>query len=389
MGCHSIKLKIEPSILKYARFCSGYNVSEVAKKAGIEEEELQKIETDKLEISISKLKKLASVYKMPLAYFLLEKTPKDAILPDNFRVIYSSENYGFTPGVMLAIRNARYVQSIINNLSEKEFKYDFKEISINYNVEEAAKYFRSLIKVPFEEQIKWSDPAVALRNWKNAIEKINIFILQSSLPKENISAFCLADQLPYVVFLNSAEHENRRLFSLFHEIAHILMHFSGICTVDDFSYNTYEYIKIEKFCNQFAASLLVPYEEFISNQNVQELKKIPFSDWKDENIEKIARKFKVSREVIYRRLVTVGILKEKRYEEKRRELIRGFESYNKKYKKNKNLRIPEYVKIISKNGKAYSSFILDNLHSNRITLNDAAQYLNTNSRHISKVDFNI
>lgn len=388
MSGKSFKVKIEPDILKYARYHSGYSLQEVSKKSGIKKEIIDSYEKQVDEISIAKLKKLANIYKIPLAYFFLKKIPKDVVLPKDFRIIYSSEENELPPSVMLAIRRARYVQSIIQELSQEEIKYDFNKINENNNIEKSASEFRKLLNVSIEDQHKWIVSSTALKNWKEAIESLHIYILQQSLPEEVVSAFCLVDQLPYTITLNSSDSENRRIFSLFHELGHVLLHHSGICTPDNLSRNSYQYIQIEKFCNQFAASLLVPKDEFLEDPDVLDIIKLPFNQWKDNIIKDISSKFGVSQEVIYRRFLTLGFLNETNYELKRNELRKNFEE-NKKKKKLKELHIPQYRKIISKNGYAYSSFVLENLHSNRITMVEAADYLDTNSRHISAVEFHL
>ena len=383
----SILIKIEPAILKYARRQSAYELSEVARKTKIKAEFLTSIENSKAEISLAKLQKLAELYKRPLTYFLLEQIPKDVVLPNDFRIIYSSEDTGFSPPVMLAIRKARYVQSVIQEIAEEKFEYNFKKISINDNPEDVASYFRSIISAPKEEK-KSLDRVGPLRYWKDVIERLNIFVLQQSIPEDDVSAFCLADKTPYIIVLNSSEHVNRRVFSLFHEIGHILLHTSGVCTPDNFSKNSFEYIKIEKFCNQFAASLLVPREEFVKDSLVGKLRKISFDDWDKNDVRIISTRFKVSQEVIYRRLVSIGVITNAQYEQKRGELIKDFEEYKKKQKP-KKMAIPQFRKIISTNGIAYSSFILESLHSQKITIADAADYLGTNSRHIFDVESHI
>jgi len=388
MERRSLKIKVEPSVLKYARYCSGFDTPEAARKIGIKEERLIFLERNQGEISIAKLEKIANTYKMPLPYFLLDKIPDDVILPGDFRIIYKAEEAGFSPKVMHAIRKARYVQFVIQELSDETLKYNFGRIRLNDDAEKVALYFRSILKVSMKEQSKWPNPSVALRNWKDAIERLNILVLQQSLPQDNIDAFSLADQEPYIIVLNSSEHENRRIFSLFHEIGHILLHRSGVCTPDDLSRNSFEYIRIEKFCNQFAASFLVPYEAFIENPIVKKLRKIPSGRWRDEDIREISMHFTVSQEVVYRRLATLNILSESRYRQKREELLRNFAEYSKGRKK-KKIIVPQYRKIISQNGKTYVTFILEKLHSNQITLATAADYLDTNSRHISNVETNI
>lgn len=385
MNKGSVKIKVEPLILKFGRYCSGYNIAEAAMKIKIAEDKLLAFETKECEISLSRLEKLAAVYKIPLAFFLLKEVPKDVVLPKDFRIVYATRDIGFSPSVMLAIRRARYVQSIIQELDKGRPEYKFRKVTITSNVESIATYFRSVIGISVGDQSKWPNPSSALKNWKVGIEKLGIFIMQQSLKEEDVSAFCLADQSPYILVLNSGEHENRRMFSLFHEIGHILLRHSGVCTPDNLSRNSKEYAHIEKFCNQFAASLLVPHDEFLTNSIVIKLNNTPFEQWDPKDIKELSSRFRVSQEVIYRRLVTIGILDEGKYQRKRKELIESFEEYKKK-SKDKKVIIPQYKKVISKNGHAYSSFILDNLHSNRITLTEAANYLDTNSRHITSVE---
>jgi Zn-dependent peptidase ImmA (M78 family) len=234
---------------------------------------------------------------------------------------------------LMAIRKARYVQSVVQELQEKEFVYDFKSVSISDNVEQVAEHFRSLLGVTLEDQGTWSSPSNALRGWKDAIERLGIFVLQEGLPEDDISAFCIADQEPYVLLLNSSEHENRRIFSLFHEIGHILLHRSGVCTPDNFSRNSFDYIKIEKFCNQFSAALLVPITGFMANDIVHRLRTISMEQWNSDDVRSLAAYYRVSQEVIYRRFVYAGILNELEYEKRRKELLESFKEYKKLPKK--------------------------------------------------------
>jgi Zn-dependent peptidase ImmA (M78 family) len=387
----TITVKIDPSVLKYARFCGGYwKIADAAKKVGLSTSSLTFLEKDGGEVSIVQVEKFASAYRMPRAYFFLKKRPDDAVLPEGFRMAHDAGEEAFSPKIMLAIRKARYVQSVIQELHQEKITYDFRKISLSKkseDVERDASYLRSLLGISSERQSRWSDPEVALRNWKILIEELGIFVLQQSLPDEPLSAFCLADQEPFVVLLNSSEHANRRIFSLFHEMCHILLHQSGICTPDDLSRNSFKYKHIERFCNQFAASFLVPRDAFIRNTAVRHLRTIPFNQWDNEQVKSIAQHFRVSPEVIYRRLMTVGILEEAEYQAKRNELIKGFEEYKERKKfRDKDFNIPHYIKVLSANGRAYSHFILENLHANRISYADAADYLDTNSRHLAKIE---
>lgn len=381
-------VKIEPVILKYARKYSGFSVEEVAKKTKLSVDKLQSYEEQKCEIPLTQLEKFSNIYKRPLAFFLLSKIPSDAVEPKNFRIVYKTEVEGeFSPAFYIAIRRARYIQSVISEFEDKKIVYPFKDISINDDTEKLSGWFREYLGVDFQQQKKWRSSADALREWKNIIESKDIFILQHSMPKDDVSAFCLVDKKPYIIILNSFEHENRRIFSLFHEIGHILLRKSGICTPDDLSRNSYEYIKIEKFCNQFAASFLLPREEFLSDQDIIRIGKISFDDWDDYDLINIAHKFKVSREVVLRQFLTVGGINKKMYETKRNEWLKLSKEHKKE--KKKNVKIPQYRKCISQNGKAFTSFVLNQYYNNKITFSAASEFLNINPKHVSRLEANL
>lgn len=380
----SLLVKIEPAILKYARKYSGFSVEEVSKKTKVAMEKLNSYEDQKCEVPLSHLEKFAGVYKRPLSFFLLEKIPLDIVEPRDFRIVYTSEETSFLPQTYLAIRRARYVQSVIAELAGGDFEYPFRSAVVNDDPETASASFRDYLGVDMAEQQRWNSPSNALRNWRTVLEERNIFVLQQSLSTEGISAFCLIDKNPHVVVLNSSEHENRRIFSLFHEIGHIFLHKSGVCTPDDLSRNSYQYVKIEKFCNQFAASLLLPKKDFTADLDVGRLAKIPLDFWSDGDLRNISQRFKVSREVIVRRFQTLGIISESVYESWRNAWIKKSEEYKKI--KRKGVRIPQYLKCLSQNGRGFASFILEQYHTNKISFSNAAEILNVNPKHMSQIE---
>ena len=94
-------------------------------------------------------------------------------------------------------------------------------------------------------------------------------------------------------YVNNTSAKSRQIFTLFHELAHLHFHTSGIDKINDSYINNLpdDAQKIEVFCNRFAAKFLVPddyfWEIFAG--------KAPNRDIASE----LASLFKVSREVIY------------------------------------------------------------------------------------------
>lgn len=102
---------------------------------------------------------------------------------------------------------------------------------------------------------------------------------------EEFRGFVLIDDLAPLVFVNGADAEAARMFTLAHELAHVWMGKAGILDLDIVG-NT----GIESKCNSIAAELLVDSEVFSGA-------------WQEapERYDDLARKFKVSSIVIARK----------------------------------------------------------------------------------------
>jgi Zn-dependent peptidase ImmA (M78 family) len=148
----------------------------------------------------------------------------------------------------------------------------------------------------------------------------------------------LPNILPAIV-LNEKDHIRARIFSLFHEYGHLLLDTGGICNWE----NQHDFKRggsVEKFCNHFAGAFLVPKDALLTHNLVGQRIN---TEWSDECLKKIARDFKVSREVILRRLVTFNMGKWDFYRMK-----------HKKWKeKAKEKQEPKYLRSIGMNYRQY------------------------------------
>lgn len=382
----SLLVSVEPTILRYARKTMGLKLEDVVSSTRVDFEILQSYEENKSEISLTKLEKFAKLYKRPLAFFLLNVVPEDAIKPKDYRIVFSEHDHvELSPKYHLSIRRARYVQSTLSELIDDQIAYNLPKVSLESDIEKIAATFREYLGITWKDQNGWKTSSDALRSWKDALEDKNIFVLQSSLPDDQISAYCLVDRQPYLVILNSLDNEYRRIFSLFHEVGHILLRKSGICSPEDLSRNSYEYIQIEKFCNQFAASILLPKVDFLNDFSVMKFIESKSFEWTDYELKGLANKCRVSKEVVLRRFQTFGYLTEVEYDEWRQKWLQELPPKIDKLKK-KNIKIPQHVKCISQNGRGFVSLVLDRYHANRISFDTAAEFLNISPQYIAALE---
>ena len=81
---------------------------------------------------------------------------------------------------------------------------------------------RKFLNIGLEEQKKWEDCDTALKKWRNALAKHDIFVFKEAFRDSGVSGFCLYDKLFPVIFINNSIPKTRQIFTLFHELANLL-----------------------------------------------------------------------------------------------------------------------------------------------------------------------
>lgn len=372
-----VKYKIQPKILRYARTHSGYSFEDVEEKV----KNYRTYEKEPSEITITDVEKLARKFKFPVAFFFLNEIPEDVVMPDNYRIIYKDEDHAFSPATFFAIRRARYVQEAVRQLTGQLITHNLPHASVDDDYAVLGKQFREQLGVRLEEQKKWNSHYDALNSWRALLGDIGIYVLQDSFPSNEMNAFCLVDSKPNIIVLNSSDSVYRRIFSLFHEVAHIMLNQSGLCTVNDNDENTYEYKQIEIFCNNFAAAFLLPQDELLEDTILRQIAENSES-LDAENVETIAHKYKMSKDVFLLRLHAMGYISES----KLKTMQAFWRKKDSNFKKKPGGPIRFNIKVVSRNGQKFSKLVIDNYRKNAINSETAARLLDINASHLNAIE---
>lgn len=296
MSKNSPKIEISPSVVAKLRESSGYTEDELAKKLGVPIEKIKKVERGEDKFTSTQIKRLADIYKISLAAFFSEDFHAVPPLPD-YRINRAKK---LSPEVFIAIRRAEYLSEKIAALSGKRSSIPELDADSPQELAEKLRKYLGLeegLKV-FEKGFK--RPNDALEFYKSQLEeKLNLIIIEYPLKSDDVRAFSLFSEIPVIV-LNENDEPKVKLFSLLHEVGHLLKKTGGICTADPKDEKE-DYVEdIERFCNRFAAEFLIPAWDLRRRFG----EKPP----SDEDISKLSNLYGVSKQVMMLRLCELNYI---------------------------------------------------------------------------------
>jgi Zn-dependent peptidase ImmA (M78 family) len=374
MRITSQEISVESSVLKWARETIGKSIEDVAKRLDLTEGVVEKWESGEKRPTLKQLRELSTFYKRPLAVFFLADPPAEAPIPTDFRTLPRRVKKPFSEKILLAMRRARRLQSLTRDLSRslnRESRVEIGQATLADSTAALASRTREHLRVAIEDQWGWRDEATALANWKRHIEECGVLVFELPFPVDEGRAFSFADSDQPAITLNSTDSINGRIFSLFHEYGHLLLGQSGICDLSE------EGKVVEQFCNRFAGELLVPGPVLLAQPSVRHHGIL--NTWREEDLQQMAREFKVSREVVLRRLLTLGRTTEKFYQQKHKE----WELPPRRPKGGR--RIPS-KQCVRQNGVPFTSLVLESARQEKITYRDVSDYLSIGLKHLAAVE---
>jgi Zn-dependent peptidase ImmA (M78 family) len=299
---------VQPALLFWARDSIGFSVDDVALKMKRPVDEILEWESGISAPSYPQLEKLAyQLYKRPLAVFFLPEPPNEVSPKREFRSLPESDLNNLKPDTYMHVRKGHAYQlslkEVFNNSNPADSKL-WQEVALNLegSIEAQSQRIRSALNISIENQSSIQSDEEALKIWRSSIEDKGVFVFKESFKQKDISGFCLSDNEFPVIYLNNTTTKTRQIFSLFHELAHILLNTKSLSKFEHGYFNQLppDARRIEVFCNAIAAEVLIPKSDFKSFTA-----SLPFNieGVFDDEIERIATHFSVSREAILRRFL--------------------------------------------------------------------------------------
>ncbi|BBF43162.1 DNA-binding protein [Lachnospiraceae bacterium KM106-2] len=378
---------INKETFSFIRTVRGITLEFIEEKGKFKKDKFEKWENLESEIypTVNQAKSIAKYYHVPFAGFYMNKGDIDLKhLPRLINMRSYHEDLVDESAINIAIiellnerelyidtcKKTKYKQPLFSNiemLSDAELLADEirkrfgLDIEIQYSMESARKFYLYI---------------------RELIENRGIFVQAfSGIEVDALRGMAIYDKKLPIIGINDKDYYPGKVFTIFHELVHILNRKSTTC--NDF-YGSFSSRQEEVFCNAVAGEVLVPRQYLsltLEEQNIDE--------FTVQNVEKLANKFSISKEVISRRLLDLSYINKAEYEELVALIKQRFEAdkeRTKKQRREKGTVIPRNMvrETIDKTStnlckmfyRAYDNGVYDKL--------DLARYMEIDRKHIDK-----
>ena len=315
----SERIPVNPVMLRWARETGGFEIDDVVvklKRKRITVETIASWEEGTASPNYVQLERLAyEVYKRPLAVFFFPKPPKEEGPAESFRTLPQEEIDLLEPRLLYLVRQARVMQENLRELFDETNPAKERicaEVTVHGApaVSEVAGRVREYLGVELNRQYELATDDEAFKYWRDVLEQHGVFVFKDAFKEEECSGFCLYDDVFPIIYVNNGQAKTRQVFTLFHELGHLLFRTGGV----DLRHDDYvrkmrgDNKRVEVFCNEFAAEFLVPAGDIKPRIRTRAI---------DESLlRRLARQYSVSREVILRRCLDLGQITKAFYEAK-------------------------------------------------------------------------
>ncbi len=389
----SYKVKVNHEVLRWAREkFSGYSIPGVVNKINLKSVSNQTIiswENGELDPSYAQIKELSKIYKTPIAVFFLPAPPEGLepnkelrTLPPNYSDNIPPEiNFIIRKGMARVLDIAELSGGQVNevNILRSKLKDVKQESTVEYS-----KIVREVLGVSVAEQTKWKSSEDAFKQWREKIQKVGVWVFKEAFHNNDYYGFYLDDANFPVIYINNSISPNRQIFTLFHELGHFIINKGGVDLRQDVeNIFTGIYRKDEVFCNSFAREFLVPKQDFISTNNIHS---VPTDSINDKFIIQLAHEYKVSKEVILRKLKDNNFITKEFYKNKNKEWKDEWEEERKNKKDKKKGGGSYYNNQTTYLGDKYLNLAFSNYYGGRIDECQLSDFLEIKVRNLQGIE---
>ena len=299
-----MEIALEPRVLRWARTRAGLSEEQLAKKMGLVPERVLEWEATG-NIKLSWVERLAEKTYTPYGALYLDEPPVETLPVADFRTVGSGALQTPSPELLdtigLAMERQEWFREFAIASGQDALDWVGK-LKGDEEVEQAAQWIRERFGLETAEDLDVKTWEEAMRHHCEDLESAGVLVMRNSvvgnnnsrpLEVEEFRGFALADDYAPLLFINSRDWKAAQLFTLMHELVHLVLNVSGVSNPKETYAPGQSY---ERFCNAVAAEILVPAAEL--RDRVAQM---------GQDLSALSKYFKVSALVMIRRLFDAKI----------------------------------------------------------------------------------
>ncbi len=299
----AVRAEINPDLVRWARERSGRDADDLERRFP----KLEAWEQGDLSPTLKQLESFARATHTPVGFLFLPEPPEEQVPIPDYRTMGDAGVHRPSPDLL---------DTIFQCQQRQEWYRSFAQVAQNdpvsfigslisgSSVIDAAATMRETLN--FEVNDRGSTWGEGMRLLAEDAEDHGVLVMVNGvvggnthrkLNPQEFRGFALVDSIAPLVFVNGADTKAAQIFTLAHELAHLWV---GETALSDADLASRSAIDAERWCNEVAAEFLVPLDsfgdEFARGQPLT------------EELDRLARRFKVSTLVVLRRVHDAGYL---------------------------------------------------------------------------------
>ena len=305
-----MRVELNPELLRWARERAGFDLDSLARRFP----RLAAWERGAVRPTLKQIERFAKAMRAPVGYLFLPEPPIEHIPIPDFRTRGNEYREHPSPDLLDTIyvcqQRQEWYRDFARSSGEETLPF-VGSLRVRDNIVKAAAGIRHALGFELDERRRMPTWTEALRRFIGQADALGILVMCSGvvlnnnyrrLDPDEFRGLAMADDLAPLVFINGADTKAAQMFTLAHELAHVWL---GQSAVSDAQASLIPKQDVERWCNRVAAELLVPLavlrEEYRREAKLR------------EEMDRLARRFKVSTLVILRRIHDAGALTQERF----------------------------------------------------------------------------
>ncbi len=376
----TVKVDVAPAVLIWARESMGLSLEEAAKRTKMDALSLRFLEEGVGDPTLSQVERMSKAYQRPLIAFFLPEPPNDVDQLPDFRLLPENRSRLWSPElheVFRRVRAQREAAAAIADVTNDPLPEIRMSLHLTDDPEHAGEEIRSWLRAPSPDELVQLPPGKVFHAWSHAIEGHPILVTQvEEAPLNEMRGFSLSDRPFPAIAVNSKDSLRGRVFTLAHELAHVLLGDGGVCDLEERRKTPKtKKERLERFCNEVAAATLMPRKHVLMHRLVRGTAKS--HQWSDEELGVLSRMFGVSSEAMLLRLVTLDKATMDYYFRRRRHFLALYEEQRRREEQNKSSGgMTYYERKVRNYGRRFIQTVIDAYNEEHINGADLAHYLN-------------